>query len=77
MKVKELKMQLEEFQKELEQHSFLWRQSLDRTIPDYPIRNIENLRQQQSCSLSRARKAQTLLREVFRQLGDDLCGNRC
>lgn len=46
MKAHELKAELEEFQKRLDEHRNLWGQSLDRTIPDHPIRNVDVLREQ-------------------------------
>lgn len=42
----ELKTELEEFQRRLDEHRALWGKSLDRTIPDHPIRNVEELREQ-------------------------------
>ncbi len=46
MKARELKTRLEEFQQKLDEHSQLWMQSLDSTIPDFPIRNTAQLRDQ-------------------------------
>lgn len=46
MKAHELKADLEEFQKRLDEHRNLWGQSLDRMIPDHPIRNVDALREQ-------------------------------
>lgn len=46
MKVKELIKRIEEFQKKLLEHKRLWGSSLDKTIPDYPIRNVDQLETQ-------------------------------
>jgi uncharacterized protein (TIGR02391 family) len=52
MKAKDLKAEFEEFQRRLIEHSKLWGESIDRTIPDHPIRNVDTLREQ-SAWLSR------------------------
>jgi hypothetical protein len=52
MKVKDLSNQLEEFRRELNLHSDLWLVSLDQPFPDYPVRNIPQLKEQMS-SLAR------------------------
>jgi len=46
MKVRELIVALEEFQRNLSEHQKLWGGSLDRTIPDFPLRNIDELTEQ-------------------------------
>lgn len=46
MTANELIQQLEEFRERLTAHQRLWGDSLDRTIPDYPIRNGDELRNQ-------------------------------
>jgi len=46
MKAKDLLAELEEFQERLTQHQELWGRSLDQPIPDYPVRNNEELREQ-------------------------------
>lgn len=46
MLAKELKREVEEFQKCLIAHSELWGESLGRTIPDYPVRNVDQLTEQ-------------------------------
>ena len=46
MKVHELIVALEEFQAKLIEHRKLWGQSLDSTIPDFPIRNGVELEEQ-------------------------------
>ena len=46
MKVIDLKNSITEFQKKLNEHRELWSKSLDRSIPDYPIRNTEELKGQ-------------------------------
>lgn len=52
MQIHEFYKRLEGFQRELEEHQRLWGASLDRVIPDYPIKNTEELGKQ-SRSLSR------------------------
>jgi uncharacterized protein (TIGR02391 family) len=52
MRAEELRKQVEEFQRELNEHGKLWGKSLDRTIPTYPILNQEELAEQSS-TLSR------------------------
>jgi predicted nucleotide-binding protein len=47
MKVKELIEKIEKFKKLLEEHYDLWSKSLASTMPDYPVRNIGILKQQQ------------------------------
>lgn len=44
MKVIDLKNEIIEFQKKLDEHNILWSKSLDKTIPEYPIRNTEELK---------------------------------
>jgi hypothetical protein len=46
VKVGELRAKVEAFRSQLEEHFQLWRSSLDRTLPDRPIRNIEVLEEQ-------------------------------
>jgi hypothetical protein len=46
VKVSELIARIEEFQTKLNGHHELWGQSLDRSIPEYPIRNGPVLREQ-------------------------------
>jgi hypothetical protein len=46
MTVGELKDRLTKFGSELRTHQELWLQSLDRTLPDFPIRNAGTLQQQ-------------------------------
>jgi hypothetical protein len=46
MKVKELILAIEQFLAALEEHSELWRRSLDPEVPDYPIANEAILRAQ-------------------------------
>jgi hypothetical protein len=46
MKVSDLTARIERFRTELHEHAALWGQSLDATIPDYPIKNGQVLRQQ-------------------------------
>lgn len=46
MKVQELINALEEFQCKLDEHHTLWGGSLSRAIPDYPIKNKEELTRQ-------------------------------
>jgi hypothetical protein len=46
MKVKELSSRIERFRTALVEHGDLWKQSLDRTLPDYPIANGDTLRRQ-------------------------------
>lgn len=46
MKVKDLLNSLEEFQARLSEHQQLWGQSLSQPIPDYPVRNVDELREQ-------------------------------
>jgi hypothetical protein len=52
MKVRDFKDQLEEFRTELNSHSDLWLVSLDQPLPDFPVRNIPQLKEQMS-SLAR------------------------
>jgi len=52
MKVRELKTKIEVFRDELRDHRALWGQSLNRTIPEYPVKNIPEL-ERQTDSLSR------------------------
>jgi len=44
MKVIDLKNTIIEFQEKLDEHKMLWSKSLDKTIPDYPVRNTEELK---------------------------------
>lgn len=44
--MKELAQALEEFQRKLIEHQDLWGDSLDQPIPDYPVRNIDELEEQ-------------------------------
>jgi predicted nucleotide-binding protein len=53
IRVEQLKTKLEAFLEELQTHRDLWGKSLDRTIPDFPIRNHDELRRQ-SAALSRS-----------------------
>ena len=46
MKVKDLSSRIEKFRTSLVEHSDLWKQSLDHTLPDYPIANGDTLRGQ-------------------------------
>jgi hypothetical protein len=46
MTVSELRVRLETFRVQLEQHAQLWRRSLDDAFPEYPINNGPLLRQQ-------------------------------
>jgi uncharacterized protein (TIGR02391 family) len=46
MKVSDFAAQVEEFQTKLIEHRQLWGKSLDRIIPEYPIRNVEALQEQ-------------------------------
>ncbi len=46
MKVRELASRVQKFHDDLESHFALWSQSLQQPIPDYPVRNIEKLREQ-------------------------------
>lgn len=46
MRVKELLKEIEEFRQKLSEHGELWGDSLDSTIPDYPLRNVEVLKEQ-------------------------------
>src|SRR5713101_1422944 len=46
MKVKELKKRIEQFRKLLQENSNIWSHSLDTTMPDYPIRNGQQLQEQ-------------------------------
>ena len=65
MNVAEVIARLEKFRRDLDAHAKLWGQSLDHTIPEFPIRNIEDLRSQ---SNSLARQLGTL-RPYFEKLG--------
>ena len=44
MKVMDLKNAITEFQEKLIEHKTLYSKSLDKTIPDYPIKNVEELK---------------------------------
>lgn len=44
MKVIDLKDAIIEFQEKLDEHNMLWSKSLDKTIPNHPIRNAEELK---------------------------------
>ena len=46
MKVSELIAALEEFQGKLLEHQSLWDKSLNPPIPDYPVRNTQQLEEQ-------------------------------
>ena len=46
MKVRELASRVQKFHDDLESHFALWSQSLQQPIPDYPVRNVEKLREQ-------------------------------
>jgi hypothetical protein len=46
MRVRELITRTQRFHNELEAHFDLWSHSLEQPIPDYPVRNIEVLREQ-------------------------------
>jgi len=46
MTVGELKDRLTKFESELQEHQQLWLQSLDRHLPDFPIKNERTLQQQ-------------------------------
>ncbi|HWY53055.1 MAG TPA: hypothetical protein VNZ03_01240 [Terriglobales bacterium] len=52
LKVRELALRVQNFHDDLETHFDLWLQSLQQPIPDYPVRNIEKLREQ-TTSLAR------------------------
>ncbi len=65
MKVAELSSRVEKFRKELNDHANLWGRSLDDTIPDYPIRNHDQIRAQYD---GLARQLGTL-RPYFKKLG--------
>jgi hypothetical protein len=52
MKVSELASRTQRFHDDLEAHFELWQQSLEPPLPDYPVRNTEELRRQMS-SLAR------------------------
>lgn len=52
MKVRELASKVQKFHDDLEAHFDVWSQSLEQPIPDYPVRNIQELREQTS-SLAR------------------------
>jgi hypothetical protein len=65
MKVAELSSRVEKFRKELNEHAELWGRSLDRTMPDYPIRNHDQIRAQYD---GLARQLGTL-RPYFKKLG--------
>ena len=45
MKVTDLLQALEEYQKKLIEHKELWGKSLSQPIPDYPVRNIDELQE--------------------------------
>jgi len=47
MKVKVLLQKIKKFKDLLNEHSELWSKSLNNTIPDYPIKNNEKLKEQQ------------------------------
>jgi hypothetical protein len=55
MKYGELAAVLKQFKADLTQHRSLYRESLDSTIPEFPIRNGERLQQPQA----------TLTRELY------------
>jgi hypothetical protein len=65
MNVAELIARIENFRRNLEEHFKLWGESLDDTIPDYPVCNLESLRPQYD---SLARQLGTL-RPYFERLG--------
>jgi len=46
MRVKELIKEIEAFRQKLSEHEELWGDSLDNTIPDYPLRNVDVLKEQ-------------------------------
>jgi hypothetical protein len=46
MKVRELMSRVQKFHDDLATHFDLWQQSLDQPLPDYPVRNVEKLREQ-------------------------------
>jgi len=52
LKVHELALKVKQFHDDLEIHFRLWLESLQQPIPDYPVRNIEKLREQ-TTSLAR------------------------
>lgn len=47
MKARELLDKIKEFKNLLKEHYDLWGKSLDKTIPDYPLRNTDKLKEQQ------------------------------
>lgn len=63
LKVRELTSRVQQFHDDLETHFRLWCQSLQQPIPDYPVRNIETLREQTN---SLARQLGTLLPYIER-----------
>jgi hypothetical protein len=52
MKVQELASRIQKFHDDLEAHFNLWVQSLEQPIPDYPVRNVQQLNEQMA-SLAR------------------------
>lgn len=46
MKVRELVSSIEKFHHDLESHFDLWQQSLGQPLPEYPVRNIQGLKEQ-------------------------------
>jgi hypothetical protein len=52
MKVRELASRIQRFHDDLQAHFDLWSQSLQQPIPDYPVRNIQRLKEQMA-SLAR------------------------
>ena len=65
MTVYELSSRIEKFRAELDEHFNLWGESLNGTIPEYPIRNVERIRKQYD---SLARQLGTL-RPYLERLG--------
>lgn len=65
MKVSELMERIRRFHDDLEAHYELWGESLDRTIPEYPTKNVNEIRSQVS-ALARQLGA---IRGYFRSLG--------
>jgi len=52
VKVRELASRVQNFHNDLEAHFRLWSQSLEQPMPDFPVRNIDRLREQ-TTSLAR------------------------
>jgi len=52
LKVRELALKVQKFHDDLAAHFDLWQRSLEQPLPSYPVRNIENLRDQMN-SLAR------------------------